>query len=202
MTLADPTHFRVEGVPPAQDAAFRQAADEVQANFDRSTGTNGSYTFTHEAEHRSHSCARSRSCRRGRRSSAASTSSASPSRASRSRAQRSDSGAAARRHRRRSRQGDHRIARPARAEDRRAGTGRDAGKTLLRQRRRRAGGHGSAAGRRSTPATGGGTSYYLVRRVAAVTGQDLRNARATARREQPARGRLHAERRGRPQFGA
>src|SRR6202140_30087 len=30
----DPTHFRVEGVPPAQDAAFRQAATEVAANFD------------------------------------------------------------------------------------------------------------------------------------------------------------------------
>src|SRR5438876_2683132 len=29
----DPTHFRVEGVSPAQDAAFRQAAAEVQANF-------------------------------------------------------------------------------------------------------------------------------------------------------------------------
>jgi preprotein translocase subunit SecD len=42
----DPTHFRVEGVPPAQDAAFRQAAAEVQADFDRSSGTNGTYTFT------------------------------------------------------------------------------------------------------------------------------------------------------------
>jgi preprotein translocase subunit SecD len=42
----DPTHFRVEGVSPAQDAAFRTAAGEVQANFDRSAGTNGTYTFT------------------------------------------------------------------------------------------------------------------------------------------------------------
>jgi preprotein translocase subunit SecD len=41
-----PTQFRVDGVPPAQDAAFRAAANEVQANFDRSSGTNGSYTFT------------------------------------------------------------------------------------------------------------------------------------------------------------
>ena len=40
------TQFRVEGVPPAQDAAFRQGAQEVQANFDRSSGTNGAYTFT------------------------------------------------------------------------------------------------------------------------------------------------------------
>jgi preprotein translocase subunit SecD len=43
----DPTHFRVEGVPPAQDAAFRQAAsDQVQTNFDRSSSVNGTYTFT------------------------------------------------------------------------------------------------------------------------------------------------------------
>ena len=33
-------------MPPAQDAAFRTAANEVQANFDRGSGTNGSYTFT------------------------------------------------------------------------------------------------------------------------------------------------------------
>jgi preprotein translocase subunit SecD len=46
MASPDPTHFRVEGVAPAQDAAFRQAASEVQANFDRSSGTNGAYTFT------------------------------------------------------------------------------------------------------------------------------------------------------------
>ena len=41
----DARQFRVEGVPPAQDAAFRQAANEVQANFDRSPGANGTYTF-------------------------------------------------------------------------------------------------------------------------------------------------------------
>ena len=46
-TLVAPTvsQFRVDGVPPAQDAAFRQAANEVQANFDRSPGANGTYTF-------------------------------------------------------------------------------------------------------------------------------------------------------------
>jgi preprotein translocase subunit SecD len=42
----DPTHFRVEGVPPAQDAVFRQAAADVQTNFDRSSAQNGTYTFT------------------------------------------------------------------------------------------------------------------------------------------------------------
>ena len=45
----DPMHFRVEGVPPAQDAAFRQIANEVQANFDRSSGSNGTYIFTMKA---------------------------------------------------------------------------------------------------------------------------------------------------------
>jgi preprotein translocase subunit SecD len=46
ITAPDPTHFRVEGVPPAQDAAFRQAASEVQTNFDRGSSQNGTYTFT------------------------------------------------------------------------------------------------------------------------------------------------------------
>src|ERR1041385_6482203 len=40
------TQFRVEGVPPPQDAAFRQAATEVQTNFERGSAMNGSYTFT------------------------------------------------------------------------------------------------------------------------------------------------------------
>jgi preprotein translocase subunit SecD len=39
--------FRIDGVPPAQDQAFRQAAEqEASANFERGTGTNGTYTFT------------------------------------------------------------------------------------------------------------------------------------------------------------
>lgn len=42
----DATHFRVDGVPPAQDQAFRQAAAQEAVSFDRSTGTNGAYTFT------------------------------------------------------------------------------------------------------------------------------------------------------------
>ena len=39
LTAPDPTHFRVEGVPPAQDAAFRDAAADVQVNFDRGSAT-------------------------------------------------------------------------------------------------------------------------------------------------------------------
>jgi preprotein translocase subunit SecD len=46
MDAPDVIHFKVDGVPPAQDAAFRTAANEVQANFDRGSGLNGSYTFT------------------------------------------------------------------------------------------------------------------------------------------------------------
>ena len=46
LTSPDPTRFRIEGVPPAQDAAFRQASNEVQANYDRGTGSNGTYVFT------------------------------------------------------------------------------------------------------------------------------------------------------------
>jgi preprotein translocase subunit SecD len=44
--LVSPTQFRVEGVPPAQDAAFRQAANEVQTSFDRASAGAGNYTFT------------------------------------------------------------------------------------------------------------------------------------------------------------
>jgi preprotein translocase subunit SecD len=42
----DATHIRVEGVPPVQDAAFRQIANEVSTNFERGSGANGTYTFT------------------------------------------------------------------------------------------------------------------------------------------------------------
>jgi len=38
--------IRVEGVMPTQEAAFRDAAADLATNFDRSPGTNGSYTFT------------------------------------------------------------------------------------------------------------------------------------------------------------
>jgi preprotein translocase subunit SecD len=46
ITAVGPTQFRVDGVPPAQDAAFRTAANEVQTNFDRGSNVSGSYTFT------------------------------------------------------------------------------------------------------------------------------------------------------------
>jgi preprotein translocase subunit SecD len=46
MTLVSPTQFRVEGVPAEQDSTFRTAAQELQTNFDRGSGVNGSYPFT------------------------------------------------------------------------------------------------------------------------------------------------------------
>jgi len=45
VTVAGPTSFTVTGVPPEQDGAFRGALAEVEVNYDRSSGA-GSYTFT------------------------------------------------------------------------------------------------------------------------------------------------------------
>jgi preprotein translocase subunit SecD len=47
MTVTGPTGFRVEGVPTDRDAEFRRVAEElVSANYDRSSGAGGAYTFT------------------------------------------------------------------------------------------------------------------------------------------------------------
>jgi preprotein translocase subunit SecD len=46
LEVVDPTSFRVEGILQGQDAEFRQAANEVQTNFDRGSNVNGSYAFT------------------------------------------------------------------------------------------------------------------------------------------------------------
>src|SRR6185436_14679167 len=39
VTTISPTQFRVDGVPPAQEAAFRAVAAEVAANFDRGSAS-------------------------------------------------------------------------------------------------------------------------------------------------------------------
>jgi preprotein translocase subunit SecD len=39
------SQIKVDGVPTAQDAAFRDASADLATSFDRSPGTNGSYTF-------------------------------------------------------------------------------------------------------------------------------------------------------------
>src|SRR3954466_9200720 len=44
ISLAGNEAFKVEGISPDQDAAFRTAANEVSANFDRDSGVNGTYT--------------------------------------------------------------------------------------------------------------------------------------------------------------
>ena len=47
-TVTSEKQFRIEGVPSAQDGAFRQAlaSTSVETNFDRAPGANGAYTFT------------------------------------------------------------------------------------------------------------------------------------------------------------
>src|SRR4029078_1593257 len=45
LALAGNDAFKIEVIGPDQDAAFRTAANEVSANFDRDSGTNGVYTF-------------------------------------------------------------------------------------------------------------------------------------------------------------
>jgi preprotein translocase subunit SecD len=46
ITMPDSTHFVVADVAQAGDAAFRAAAADVSANFDRSSGSSGTYTFS------------------------------------------------------------------------------------------------------------------------------------------------------------
>ena len=47
ITPLSPTQFKVEGVPQPQDAQFRRLADEqTQATFNRESGAQGTYTFT------------------------------------------------------------------------------------------------------------------------------------------------------------
>ena len=46
LSLTGPTGFKVEGVRPEQDPAFRTAVGNLSANFDRDAGVNGVYTFT------------------------------------------------------------------------------------------------------------------------------------------------------------
>jgi preprotein translocase subunit SecD len=47
ITVPSPTSFKVEGVPQDRDAEFRRVADEqAGASYDRSSGAGGTYTFT------------------------------------------------------------------------------------------------------------------------------------------------------------
>jgi preprotein translocase subunit SecD len=46
IALEGPTRFRVEGVPAEQDAAFREAAVNTEVNFERSSAQGGTYAFS------------------------------------------------------------------------------------------------------------------------------------------------------------
>src|SRR5918993_3350689 len=46
INVDSPTTFTVSGVPPDKDAEFRNSLIEVETNFERGSGTGGSYTFT------------------------------------------------------------------------------------------------------------------------------------------------------------
>jgi preprotein translocase subunit SecD len=46
ISVVSPTEFKVEGVASDRDTAFRNAANELSGNFDRDSGVNGTYTFT------------------------------------------------------------------------------------------------------------------------------------------------------------
>jgi preprotein translocase subunit SecD len=46
IAATSPIEFRVEGVPAEQDAAFREVAVEADTNFNRSATVGGTYTFT------------------------------------------------------------------------------------------------------------------------------------------------------------
>ena len=45
VAIVDVATFRVDGVPPAQEQAFRQAAEQEGVDFDRSPGAGGTHTF-------------------------------------------------------------------------------------------------------------------------------------------------------------
>ena len=125
ITVDSPTQFKVEGIAPEQDAAFRQAAARGRDQL-RPRSRRRRRLHVHDEAERAGDAAR-----RGGRAGAPDDR-APRQRARRRRAEhraagrqrRPDPRPAARRHRHQPRQGDHPVDRPARAEDRRAGAGR------------------------------------------------------------------------------
>src|SRR5258708_3806328 len=45
LSVVGETAFKIEGITPEQDTAFRNAANEVSTNFERDAGVGGAYTF-------------------------------------------------------------------------------------------------------------------------------------------------------------
>ena len=178
--VVNATSFTVT-VPPDQDAAFRAstALIELDPNYDRSSGA-GTYTFTLKPNivvnlrEDTVNQALQTIERRVNELGVAEPLVAAPQR------RRSDPRAAAGRHRRESRERNHPLHRAARAEAGRAGTvlGRSGGAPGVRQQP--AARHADSSGTlEAAPGQPAGTGYYVVRRVPAVTGRDLRNARPT-----------------------
>jgi len=46
MTVGNATSFTVSGIPPERDAEFRNQLAEVETNYERGSGSGGAYTFT------------------------------------------------------------------------------------------------------------------------------------------------------------
>jgi len=185
----DSTHFRVEGVSQAQEATFRQAVTDqnVQTNFDRSSGVNGTYTFTMkpniQVSLREEAVVQGRETIERRVNELGVTE---PSIAQQGQ------------------NGDQILVQLPGVTDvekakeiiRNTGLlelkiveqGPAATREALMQNGQAPGGMEIVAGA-STPGDAAGTVFYLVRRVAAVTGKDLRNARQTVdENNQPAVG--------------
>ena len=129
LSQPDATHFRAEGVPLDKDAAFKDAAnDVVSANFDRSPGAGGTYTFgmkpNVQQTLREEAVVQARETIERCVNELGVTE---PSIAVQGTNADQILRAAARRDRHRSRQDDHRLARRPQPEDRRAGAGGDQG---------------------------------------------------------------------------
>ena len=141
VVIQDVSTFRVDGVPPAQDQAFRQAAEQETVNFERSTGTNGSYTFRMRPNIaqtlREEAVVQARQTIERRVNELGVTE---PSIAQQGADQ--ISGAAPGRLRRRSREGSDRFARHARAQARRARPGGQPRRSTEEHRRGHPTGHG------------------------------------------------------------
>jgi preprotein translocase subunit SecD len=176
LTVASPTSFRVEGVPQDRDAEFRRAADElVSTNYDRSSGTGNSYTFTMkpniERDMREQTVVQAQDTIDRRVN---------------------ELGVAEPNISRYGQSGDQLLVQLPGVTDVNRAKEIIRSTALLELKLVEAGPSSSREALLQThggkepddmeivtgPATeGGGTSYYLVRKVAAVTGQDLRNAR-------------------------
>ena len=175
-----PTSFSVSGVPAEQDARVPRRADRGRSQL-RPLVRRRRLHLHAQAEHR-------RPAARRHREPGAADDRAPRQRAGRGRADhrapqrgRPDPGAAARRHRRQPRQGNHPLDGAAGVEAGRAGAvpGRGLGAPGAMPATCRPTSQilpGTIEGAPGQPAS---TGYYAVRRVAAVTGRDLRNARPT-----------------------